>query len=57
MTVVIEHTDTPGCGYILDASSAEHDVFQSFSSVIPGSSDELIVDGVLEMMDEYFGLQ
>lgn len=56
-TVVIEHTDTPGCGYILDASSAEHDVFQSFSSVIPGSSDELIVDGVLEMMDEYFGLQ
>lgn len=55
-TVVVQFTDG-NCGYILDASSAGHDVFQSFSSVIPGSADQLIVDGVLEMMDGYFGLK
>ena len=52
-TIVITHTDD-GCGYILDKSSADHDVFQSFSRVIPGSSDELIINGVLEMENAYF---
>lgn len=52
-TIVITHTDN-GCGYILDKSSADHDVFQSFSRVIPGSADELIINGALEMEKEFF---
>ena len=52
-TIVITDTDN-GCGYVLDKSSADHDVFQSFSRVIPGSADELIINGALEMEKEFF---
>lgn len=51
-TIIMEFTDEY-CGYILDKGSADKDVFQSFSSVKPGSSDELIINGMLSMENSY----
>ncbi len=51
-TIIMEFTDEY-CGYILDKESADKDVFQSFSSVKPGSSDELIINGMLSMENSY----
>lgn len=56
-TVVVQFTDDNHCGYILDASSAGHDVFQSFGRVKPGEADQPIIEGMLEMEKEHLGEQ
>lgn len=42
-TFVVTHTEIEKVGYILDKTSAHHKVFQAFSKVKPGSSDDLIL--------------
>jgi len=51
-TFVVTHTDTKKAGYILDKSSKDHKVFQAFSQVKPGSSDELILECEQELFRE-----
>ena len=46
---VVTHTSLEQAGYILDRSSKDKKVFQAFGKVKPGSSDELIVSGAVEL--------
>lgn len=50
-TFVVTHSDT-NIGYVLDKSSVDEKVFQAFTWIKPGSSDELILNCENELFDE-----
>ena len=52
-TVMVLHVDDEiGVGYILDDASADHTVFQSFSTVHPGHVDDAIVGGTVRLCEQ-----
>ncbi len=51
-TVVATYSQAKSTGYIMDKSSVNHKVFQAFSRVIPGGSDELIAEVAQELYKE-----
>ncbi|MBQ9046885.1 MAG: hypothetical protein IJ120_03195 [Solobacterium sp.] len=53
-TFVVTHTDYRKAGYILDKTAAARGekVFQAFSNVIPGSADDLIIEGEKALFDK-----
>ena len=54
-TIVTTHIGDKGVGYVLDDASKGHKVFQSFGRVREGESNDLVVNGMLEMFGKAFG--
>lgn len=50
--VIVTHADRNSAEYILSDESADHDVFQSYSLVHPGSNNKPIVEGMLTLFDD-----
>jgi hypothetical protein len=53
-TIITTHIGDKGVGYVLDDDSKDHKVFQSFGRVREGKSNQLIVDGMLEMFNRLY---
>lgn len=53
-TIITNHIGAEKVGYVLDNSSKDHKVFQSFGQVRAGRSNEIIVNGMLEMFKRAF---
>ncbi len=53
-TIIATHIGAKKVGYVLDNASKDHKVFQSFGQVRAGRSNELIVNGMLEMFKKFF---
>ena len=51
-TFVMTHCTEKRCGYILDKTSKEHSVFQSFGRVKPGSADDIIIQNAIDLFKE-----
>lgn len=51
-TIIATHIGEPSVGYVLDNASKNHKVFQSFGTVRPGQSNEIMVNGMLNMFDK-----
>lgn len=50
-TVVITYSMAPNTNYIIDKNSIEHKVFQAFGNVVPGESDDLIIDAAKSLFE------
>ena len=50
-TMVITHVDRSN-GYIIDATSVDHQCFEQFGKIRAGACDEVIAEGVRELFDE-----
>lgn len=51
-TVIVTHHYGPRCNYIFDKTSKDVQLPMAYGGVIPGSADELIVDGEQALFDE-----
>lgn len=51
-TVIVTHHYGEKCQYIFDKTSTDVEIPMAYGGVIPGSSDELIANGVRELCDE-----
>ena len=50
-TVIVTHHYGPKCNYIFDKSSVDVLLPMAYGAVIPGSADDIIVDGELDLFD------
>lgn len=54
-TVIVTHHSGPRTGYIFDKESADIKVPMAYSGIVPGASDDAIVDGVKKVFQKISG--